>query len=230
MSTYGNQQPPNPGPGQYGGPQPPPGGTSYDSTTYGGAPAYGAPAGGPPYDALPPQQPPKPSGTNSFALAGLLCAFIAWPLGLVFSIIGLVQTRRTGQNGKGLAICGLVFSMIFVVILGAVVVVAFTSSDTVTRLADPGCTTGKAAILDNTSKISNQDTIKDGLQATINGLDTAVAKAKHDDVRDALKAFRDDYDQLLQAVNTGTPPDANLTNRLTTDGRRIDSLCSVGTK
>jgi hypothetical protein len=94
----------------------------------------------------------------------------------------------------------------------------------------PGCTTGKAAILDNTSKISNQGTIKEGLQATVTGLDTAIAEAEHGEVRNAMRALRDDYNQLLQAVNTGTAPDSNLTSKLTTDGSRIDSLCSIGTK
>jgi hypothetical protein len=293
MSTYGNQQPPNPGPGQYGSPQPPPGGGSHGGTTYGppssgqpysggtygaaptsggtygaaptsgggtygsapaggtqyggtqyggapygaapvgapgGAPYGGGPAGGPPPYGQPPQQPATPSGTNSFALAGLICSIIAWPLGLVFSIIGLVQTRKSGQNGKGLAISGLVISMIFALILAAAVVVAVFSADKVTRLADPGCTTGKSAVLDNQSKVSNPDTIKDGLTATIAGLNSAAAKAKHDDVRNAMKALADDYSQMLNAINTATPPSSELTDKIVKDGEKVDSLCSIGTK
>jgi soluble cytochrome b562 len=285
MSTYGNQQPPNPGPGQYGSPQPPPGGTTYGGNTYGspssgapysggtygsaptsggtygaaptsggtygsaptsggtygappaGAPQYGGapygsapggapygggPAGGPPpYGSQPPRQ-----GTNGLSIAGLVLSWTGL-IGLILSIIGLVQAGKRGQKGKGLAVAGIIISLI--VMIGGVVLVAATASK-VTKLADPGCTIGKSAVLDNSDKINNPDTIKEGLQATITGLDRAVAQANHSDVRDAMKALRDDYNQMLNAVTTGTPPDSNLTNKITTDGNRVDSLCSIGTK
>jgi hypothetical protein len=266
MSTYGNQQPPNPGPGQYGSPQPPPGGTTYGGNTYGspssgapygggtygsaptsggtygappaGAPQYGGapygsapggapygggPAGGPPpYGSQPPQQ-----GTNGLSIAGLVLAFLIAPVGFILSVIGLVQAGKRGQKGKGLAIAGIIISLLLMI--GSGVLVAAAASK-VTKLADPGCTIGKSAVLDNTDKISNPDTLKEGLQATITGLDKAIAQASHSDVRDAMKALRDDYNQMLNAVTTGTPPDSNLTNKITTDGNRVDSLCSIGTK
>lgn len=293
MSTYGNQPPPNPGPGQYGGPQQPPSGGTYGGNTYGspsggapysggtygsapgaaptsggtygaaptsggtygsaptsggtygsapaggtqyggapygapvgapgGAPYGGGPAGGPPpYGSQPP-----PQGTNGLSIAGLVLAFLFAPIGFILSIIGLIQAGKRGQKGKGLAVAGIIVSLL--VMIGSGVLIAATAS-TVTKLADPGCTVGKSAVLDNTDKISNPDTLKQGLQATITGLDSAVAKAKHSDVRDAMKALRDDYNQMLQAVNTGTAPDSNLTNKITSDGNRVDSLCSIGTK
>jgi hypothetical protein len=293
MSTYGNQQPPNPGPGQYGSPQPPPGGGSYGGTTYGspssggpthgsaptsggtygagtygsapaptsggtygagtygsapasgtqyGAPQYGgapygsapagapggAPYGGGPAGGPPPYgQPPPQQGTNGLSIAGLILAFVAAPIGFILSIIGLVQAGKRGQKGKGLALTGIIVSL--VLMIGSGVLVAAAASK-VTKLADPGCTTGKSAVLDNQSKVSNPDTIKDGLTATIAGLNSAAAKAQHDDVRNAMKALADDYSQMLNAINTATPPSSELTDKIVKDGEKVDSLCSIGTK
>ena len=70
--------------------------------------------------------PPK---TNGFAIAGFvlgicsvlfgwICCFnITSVLGLVFSIIGLCQTAGKKNSGKGLAIAGLVLSILAVLIL-----------------------------------------------------------------------------------------------------------------
>ncbi len=286
MSTYGNQPPPNPGPGQYGSPQPPPGGGTYGGNTYGspssgaphsggtygaaptsgggtygaaptsggtygsapagggqyggnqygsapygaapvgapgGAPYGGGPAGGPP----PYGQPPQQQGTNGLSIAGLVLAFIIAPVGFILSIIGLVQAGKRGQKGKGLALAGIIVSLLLMI--GSGVLVAATASK-VTKLADPGCTGGKSALLDNQSKVSNPDTIKDGLTATIAGLNSAAAKAKHDDVRDAMKALADDYSQMLNAINTATLPSSELNDKIVKDGEKVDSLCSIATK
>jgi hypothetical protein len=282
MSTYGNQQPPNPGPGQYGSPQPPPGGGSYGGTTYGspssGGPTYGsaptsgggtygsaptsggtygsAPAGGAqyggnqhggaPYGAAPVGapggapygsgpaggqppygQPPQQKGTNGLAVAGLILAIFMAPVGFILSIIGLVQAGKRGQKGKGLALTGIIVSLILMIGSGVLVALA---ANTVTKLADPGCTTGKSALIDNQSKVSNPDTIKDGLTATIAGLNSAAAKANHDDVRNAMKAMADDYSQMLNAINTATVPSSELNDKIIKDGEKIDSLCSITTK
>jgi hypothetical protein len=138
-----------------------------------------------------------------------------------------VQAGKRGQKGKGLALAGIIVSVLLMI--GSGVLVAVTASK-VTKLADPGCTTGKSAVLDNQSKVSNPDTIKDGLTATITGLNSAAAKARHDDVRDAMKALADDYSQMLNAINTATPPSSELTDKIVKDGGQVDSLCSIGTK
>jgi hypothetical protein len=186
-----------------------------------GPPPYGGPPyGGPP---MPPVQPPK--STSGVAIAGFILAFLIAPLGLILSIVGLVQTGGGRRKGKGLAIAGVVISLLLIIGSGALILAV---GNKVATLADPGCTTGKAAILDNADKLSSQDTIKDGLQATITGLASAQAKAKHDNVRNAMKALDDDYTQLLSAVTNGTQPAANLQAKIDADAKTIDSLCSVG--
>jgi peptidyl-prolyl cis-trans isomerase B (cyclophilin B) len=55
--------------------------------------------------------------TNGMAITGFVCSLLCWPLGLVFSIIGMNQTSKDpSQGGRGLAIAGLVISIVFAVI------------------------------------------------------------------------------------------------------------------
>jgi peptidyl-prolyl cis-trans isomerase B (cyclophilin B) len=44
------------------------------------------------------------------AVASLICAFVFAPLGIVFGHISLSQIKRTGEEGRGLAVAGLVIS------------------------------------------------------------------------------------------------------------------------
>lgn len=54
----------------------------------------------------------KPKGTNTLAILSIICAFLFWPLGLLFGIISLKQIKKSKENGKGLAIAGTVISSI----------------------------------------------------------------------------------------------------------------------
>ena len=78
---------PNPGPG-YG-----PGYGPY-------APPYGYPG----YPGFPPPN----LGTNTMAILALVFAFVFSPLGVVFGIVALKQLKRAPQEGRGLAIAGIV--------------------------------------------------------------------------------------------------------------------------
>lgn len=61
--------------------------------------------------------PNSPQKTNGMAIAGFVCSFLCWPLGLIFSILGMSQTSKDpSQGGRGLAIAGLVISIVSAVI------------------------------------------------------------------------------------------------------------------
>lgn len=78
-------------------------------------------AGFPAPPPLEPSRPPVPRGdTNAFAIAaittalvGLLCGGSV--LGLIFGIVALVQIKRTGQRGRGMAVSGVVIGALQVV-------------------------------------------------------------------------------------------------------------------
>lgn len=65
-------------------------------------------------------QAPRP--TNAMAIASLVCALLFAPLGIVFGHVALSQIKRTGEDGRGLALAGLIIS--YALTLVAVLVVA----------------------------------------------------------------------------------------------------------
>lgn len=75
------------------------------------------PAGYPGYPGFPgaydPYQPVKPPGTNAKAIAalvtsivGLFCCGLPSIAGLILGVIGMRETRRTGQDGYAIALVG----------------------------------------------------------------------------------------------------------------------------
>lgn len=99
---------------------PPPYGEPYDPH---GQPTYGPPPYGQPYP--PPQQYPpyaaygypQPSTTNGLAIASLILAFFCSIAGLICGIVALNQiNRRPNEQGRGLAIAGIVLSCAFIVV------------------------------------------------------------------------------------------------------------------
>ncbi|OJZ64175.1 DUF4190 domain-containing protein [Mycolicibacterium diernhoferi] len=61
------------------------------------------------------------------SIAALVCSLVLAPLGIVFGHIALSQIKRSGEDGRGLAIAGLVIGYIFtaVALLWIIVTVVF---------------------------------------------------------------------------------------------------------
>ena len=77
------------------------------------APAYGPAQPPPGYAAYPyPGYPYPPRPTNALAIASLVCAFLFAPLGIVLGYLSLSQIKRSGEDGRGLAIAGLVIGYV----------------------------------------------------------------------------------------------------------------------
>ena len=51
---------------------------------------------------------------NIFAIIGFVMSFLGWfsILGIAFSIVGIIESKRKNQRGRGLAIAGLVIGII----------------------------------------------------------------------------------------------------------------------
>lgn len=102
---YGAAPPGYGGPPGAGGPPPP--GQGAPLPPYGGQPGYPQPYGYGGYAAYPKR------GTNVLAILALVFAFVCSPVGIVLGAIGLNQVKRTGEEGRGIAIAGLVLSVVF---------------------------------------------------------------------------------------------------------------------
>ena len=79
------------------------------------------PYGGDPFD---PYRPLKPPGTNGKAIAALVCSlsglvFCGLPsiAGIILGIVAMRETKRTGQDGFGLAVAGLAIGAVIVVLM-----------------------------------------------------------------------------------------------------------------
>ncbi|HEV2637275.1 MAG TPA: DUF4190 domain-containing protein [Actinocrinis sp.] len=80
----------------------------------------------------------QPTGTNGLSIAAMVCGICGFIygipaiLGIIFGFIGLAQTKRTGQNGRGMAIagiiCGLAWIALFIVLVIVLVVAAHDSN------------------------------------------------------------------------------------------------------
>ena len=136
-NPYGGEQP------QYGAPQQPQaqqpnpyaqeygyaGQQQYTQPGYGQAPhqPYGQqPYGQQPYGQPYAQQPAAypQDRWNGMAIAGFVCSFIFSIVGLVLSIIGYNQTKKTGEKGKELALAGIIISGLSIV-MTIVMIIAF---------------------------------------------------------------------------------------------------------
>lgn len=72
-----------------------------------------------PYPYAPGPYPPyRPPQTNGLAIAALICAFLFAPLGIVFGHISLSQIKRSGEDGRGMAVAGLVIG--YIVTIGTI--------------------------------------------------------------------------------------------------------------
>lgn len=71
--------------------------------------------------------PPASRGTNSFAIAALVCAFVVPPLGLIFGFVAKMQIKESGEEGDGLATAAIVISIVLmlVLVLYFILIVAF---------------------------------------------------------------------------------------------------------
>lgn len=118
-------------PPPYGEYPPMPQGPDPDPNYYGAGGVPGPPA----YPAYP-GYPPQPPGTNGMAIASIICAFLFFPLGIVFGHMSLSQIRRTNEGGHGLAIAGLVVSYVVAVLTVLAVVFTIVFASFLVRIAE----------------------------------------------------------------------------------------------
>lgn len=225
----GEQQQP-----QYGAPAPQYG----EQPQYGGQPGYGAPGGYGGY--VPPQ-----SQKNGFAIAGFVLFFTV-VFGLIFSVLGLVRSGKVGGKGRGLAIAGLILSVVAAVGWGVLVAAAANSTQ-----LDPGCRSAESSFRSMQSKLladgtklqsdgSNPATVQADL-ALLNtdltnmksALDNALSQAKKQEVKDKLQALDGDLTTMLNGLKAIQQGDTGqldafeaAAGRIGGEADAVDNICS----
>ena len=223
--------------------------TQYDQ--YQSAPPPGFPAEQPAYG-QPGYQPQK---TNTMAILGLVFAFVFSPLGIVFSAIGLKQIKQRRESGRGLALAGLILSIIFVVLGILVAILAATVFSSAVEKAqaesagsvapqpatdagaagdDPtgvvaACAVIVPAVVDSQTNLATVETPEDYTTIMTDLMTTMEAAAGQ--TTDAtflahVQTLSGDFQQAVDAVNAGEDP-SDLEGALTTDGTQIDNDCAA---
>jgi hypothetical protein len=221
--------------------------TQYDQ--YQPAPAEGYAAPQPAYG-QPGYQPQK---TNTMAILGLVFAFIFSPLGVVFSAIGLKQIKQRHEGGRGLALAGLIISIISIV-LGILLIVLFAtvlapavekaaqSASAASPGSDPAtapaadangvvaaCQVIVPAVVNLQSDLSTVETPED-YALVMNTLRTTMESAAAQTTDSAfiadVQTLSGDFQQAVDAVSAGEDP-TSLEGTLSQDGTKIDNDCQA---
>jgi hypothetical protein len=193
----------------------------------------------PPYPQEPyPQQPyeqpaapaygymPPPPKKNGVAIWAIVLAILLPGIGFILSIIALV---RSGQRGRrALSIVALVISVLLSSAYTFAIYKVATSN--IATAIDPGCRAAITAVNDNNTRATSSDavTAKQGLLATVDGLNSAISQSQHANVKQAVTTLRDDYTGMLNAVSGTAPVPPGLQDKLNTDTDAVNALCAVG--
>ncbi|MRG61277.1 DUF4190 domain-containing protein [Agromyces sp. CFH 90414] len=101
------------------------------------APAYGAPGYGAPGYGAPAYGAAAPAKTNTLAIVSLIASiagivivyFIGSVVGVICGHIAINQIKKTGEQGRGMAIAGLIVGYVGIVlsIIGVILLIAFSA-------------------------------------------------------------------------------------------------------
>lgn len=199
--------------------------------------------------------PPPAQKTNTMSILGLVFAFLIAPLGIVFSALGLKQTKERNEGGRGLALTGLILSIIFTLIwvllwvfvfavagaavkaAGGVDAIESSASSASQALAsqsaanDKGVADACRVIVPAAANSGLEDASTPAeIQAKINTLVTTMQSAAAGTtdptfIADVQKLV-DDFNAVSTYAAKGKDP-SSLEAALTADGTKIDNDCAA---
>lgn len=155
----------------------------------------------------------------------MVLAFVFFPLGLLFSVIGLVKSKARGGSGKILSIVGIVLSLI------AAVPVVIVTAELFGPTADPGCVAQNEAlpaandplsaaedamIRDEGTPAERADAqrILSDAEALRSELNIAAAKARKQSVRTAIGMMISDVDRMMSGARAVQQGDDHAINQV----------------
>ncbi|WP_127500531.1 hypothetical protein [Actinoplanes solisilvae] len=171
--------------------------------------------------AVPPPAPQQQQqqGTSGLAITGLVLAFLLPGIGFILSLIAIFKTGPGKRAGRGLAITGVIVSVILSTTYSLLLANWVNDNKT---LVDPGCTAGRAAIV----AMGTNPTI-DQVSKLAADLDAASGKAKDAEVKTALKAIADGYNKIISDAKAGKEPTPAALTKIEGDEKKFDELCTI---
>ncbi len=124
-----------------------------------------------------PSNTPVSSSYNGLAIAGLVLAFFIPLVGLILSILGLSAVKKNNQKGKGLALAGIIVSVLIMLIqAGLFLTLVVAGNKAATDIEK-----STSSLSDPTDRVDSQKKdieIKPGEVATIEGVDMTLSNVK----------------------------------------------------
>ena len=184
---------------------------------------------------IPPQEPMVGYGApqnndkwNGLVIAGFVCAFLVPIVGLILSIIGMVQINKNGGKSKGMAIAGIIVSVVVMVLNGLLVFSMVNAANSAVQTAitasqSPSSSSSSPSTTD--PDIDDLDTDLDDLDALDNDVDTLPEGVTLEDLL-SMPTFKE---QIERQTTAGMPDNMDMKvsakgNTLTFDATINESL------
>ncbi|MET0765803.1 MAG: DUF4190 domain-containing protein [Blastococcus sp.] len=189
----------------------------------------------------------QPQKTNTMAILGLVFAFVFSPLGLVFSAVGLSQIKKRREGGRGLAIAGLVLSILFLLVSIFLFVVVLAAAEEVAKTTATATTAAEEEPVENLEGVAaacdvvmpamiNMETdmaavtTPEEYAAVITQVRTTIedaAAASGDELFVAdVQTFSDDLQETSDAVAAGEDP-TYMEDALAAGGGQLGTTCAT---
>jgi hypothetical protein len=188
----------------------------------------------------------QPQRTNTMAVLGLVFAFVFSPLGVVFSAIGLKQVKERREGGRGLALAGLILSIVFIVLGVILAIVLVAVADKVVEETTQAEAAAPAPDEDPTGVVAACGIIVPavvGLESNLAGattpedyaavmnvmrmtMESAAAGTTDPEFIAHVQTLSAHFQESVDAVTNGEDP-SYLEAALTADGTTIDNDCAA---
>lgn len=147
-----------------------------------------------------------PDRWNSMAIAGFVCSFFIAILGLIFSILGLVKINQTKEKGRGLAIAGIVISVLSMIFTFTTLAGTFDEF-TESSVSSPTATASASSSLsDNTSDTStDNDILAKYTRQLEDRINKTASDSAYTNVEQLVKtqSFQDELKSVTDALGDG---------------------------
>lgn len=188
---------------------------------------------------IPPQEPMGGYGApqnndkwNGLVIAGFVCAFLVPIVGLILSIIGMVQINKNGGKSKGMAIAGILVSVVVMVLNGLLVFSMLNAANSAVQTAitasqSPSSSSSSPSTTD--PDIDDLDNDIDDLDDDLDDLDNDVDTLPEGVTLEDLLSMPTFKEQIERQTTAGMPDNMDMKvsakgNTLTFDATINESL------